>query len=269
MNLRTWQLRGLLATLGFLVFLVVIGTLVSSFQWLHKPFPGFFLYGNLTVAPDFLPDWSGRRAGLRFLDRLIAVQGQPISQPETLYELVRQYPPRSNFEYTVEREGRIFRVLIPSMKFSFHDWLLSFGIYLLAGLGFLAIGVTPFYLRSPSPAATPLFFMVSAIFFWFATTFDFMTTHILPKEVRIFAFALTPSAGIHLGLLLTRGRDERERYRLYLLLIYGISILLGLLLPSEGSVRMLGEVGFGAVKPSPLYKADSHPPARRPPGSRR
>ncbi len=54
MNLQTWQRRGLLAAVGFLAILVVAGHLISSFQWINKPFPGFFLYGNLTVAPDFL-----------------------------------------------------------------------------------------------------------------------------------------------------------------------------------------------------------------------
>ena len=228
MELLTWQRRGLLAIVGFLAFLVVAGTLISSFQWINRPFPGFFLYGNLAVAPDFLPQWGGSQGGLRFLDRVLAVQGETIDHPRALYDLVRSAPAGSQFRYTVEREGNRFEVVIPSMQFSFHDWLLSFGIYLLAGIGFIAIGVTPFYFRSPSPAAAPLFLMVSAIFLWFTATFDFMTTQFVPKEVRIFAFTMTPSAGIHLGLLLTKRESIRKRYLPLLLLIYGISVLLGL-----------------------------------------
>ncbi|MBI3060654.1 MAG: hypothetical protein HYY83_01535, partial [Deltaproteobacteria bacterium] len=228
MDLLTWQRRGLLAVVGFLAFLVVAGTVVSSSQWIQQPFPGFFLYGNLTVAPDFLPDWSGNREGIRFLDRVVAVNGQKITDSKTLYDLVRQSPLRSPFRYIVERGGQELELTIPSGRFSFHDWLLSYGIYLLAGVGFLAIGFTPFYLRSSSPAAAPLFIMVSAIFFWFSTTFDFVTTQWLPKEARIFAFALTPSAGIHLGFLLTRGSRRRRGYLPYLILVYAISVGLGL-----------------------------------------
>jgi len=239
MNLLTWQRRGLLAIVGFLAFLVVAGALISSFQWINRPFPGFFLYDNLAVAPDFLPRWGGSRGGLRFLDRVLAVQGEAINHPRALYDLVRSAPPGSQFRYTVEREGNRFEAVIASMQFSFHDWLLSFGIYLLAGIGFIAIGVTPFYFRSPSPAAAPLFLMVSVIFLWFTATFDFMTTQFVPKEVRIFAFTMTPSAGIHLGLLLTKRASIRKSYLPLLLLIYGVSILLGLFY----SFAFYGDIG--------------------------
>jgi len=227
MKPRAWQRKIPLAVVGCAAFLVVAGTLISSFRLINKPFPGFFLYRNLSVAPDFLPQWSGGREGLRFLDHVLAVQGEPVTEPKAIYDLMHRYPAGSPFEYTVERERRQFVVTIRSMKFSFYDWLLAFGVYLLSGVGFLVIGATPFHLRSASPAATPLFFMVSTIFFWFGTTFDFMTTQVLPKEVRIFAFTLTPSAGIHLGLALTRGWDKRRRNLLYIFVIYGISILLG------------------------------------------
>ncbi len=229
MDLQNWQRRCLLAAVGFLAFLVVADTLLSSLHWIHRPFPGFFVYGNLAVAPDFLPDWSGSREGIRFLDRVVAVQGEPVTRPRALYNLVRQSPAGAQIRYVIEREGRRFEVAVPSMEFSFHDWLLSYGIYLVVGIGFLAIGFAPFYFRSTSPAATPLFFMVSAIFLWFTTTFDFTTAQLLPKEVRIFAFTITPSAGIHLGLLLTRRDKVRRREGPWLAVMYGISVLLGLL----------------------------------------
>ena len=228
MNLQIWRRRGLLAVVGFLAFLMVTYTLIASFQWINRPFPGFFLYANLAVGPYSLPQWSGKREGLKFLDHVVAVQGKPITHPKALYDLVRRYPAGYQFQYTVEKRGKPFQLMIPSMNFSFHDWLLSFGIYLLTGTGFLAIGFIPFYLRSTSPAAAPLFFMVSAIFLWFTTTFDSMAAQMLPKELRIFAFTLTPSVGIHLGLLLTKGRNGHKDHWLYLSLIYGISILLGL-----------------------------------------
>jgi signal transduction histidine kinase len=99
------------------------------------------------------------------------------------------------------------------MSFTFQDWLLSFGVYLLAGLGFILIGCVPFYMR-PSSAAAVLFFMVSAISVWFTSTFDFMTTRLLPTSLRVFAFALTPAFGIHLGLVLTKGSEANVVYRL-------------------------------------------------------
>ncbi len=93
MILQTWHRRGLLIAVGCIAFVIIGSSLFSSYQWMNKPFPGFFLYGNLAVAPDFLPHWSGRRGGLRFLDRVVAFQGVSITHPEEIYDLVRRNPP--------------------------------------------------------------------------------------------------------------------------------------------------------------------------------
>ena len=228
MNLTVWQRRLLVVGVAALALLVIGGNIISSSHWINKPFPGFFLYSNLTLSPDFLPGWSGRQTGLRFMDRVVAVDSKQVTRPGEIYELVQSHSPGKPFRYTVERGGKNFTLDIPSMKFSFQDWLLTYGIYLLIGLSFLAIGFTPFYLRTPSVSAVPLLFMVSAVFLWFGTTFDFMTSQVLPKEIRAFAFALTPSAGIHLGLSFSNSFSDLRRRRLVLLVIYGISILLGL-----------------------------------------
>lgn len=227
MTQQTKRRNGLLWAVGFSALLMITGTLISSYRWINRPFPGFLLYHNLVVGPDFLPQWTGTIAGIGFLDRIVAVDGTRIHAPAQAYDLVRRSPPGFPFQYTVERKDQRLQITIPSMTFSFHDWLLSFGIYLLAAVGFLAIGVMPLYLHSPAPSARPLFFMVTMIFLWFSTTYDFMTTQILPKEIRVLAFMLTPSAGIHLGLLLT-GTGERQRGRLYLPFIYGLSVCLAL-----------------------------------------
>lgn len=228
MDIQTWQRRGLFATVGLLAFAVLGGALVSSLRWNGQPFPGFFLYSNLNVAPYFLPHWTGEQQGLRFLDRVLTIQDVPVAERQAVYELVRSRPPGTLFQYTLEREGKLVRVPIASMKFTLHDWLLSFGSYVLTGLGFLVIGLTPAYLRPALPAARVLFFMVSVIFLWFISTFDFLTAGILPKEVRVFAITLTPSAAMHLGLLLTGSVSRRKKHLAYVCLIYGVSILLGL-----------------------------------------
>jgi len=228
MELPIWQRRGLLAVVGVLAFAVVVVNVISSYRWINRPFAGFFLYENRIVAPHFLPEWSGKKAGLRFVDRIVAVEGRELTQRREIYDLAGSLPVGAPIRYEVERGGKIVSVAVPTMRFTFFDWLLSYGVYLLIGLGFLAIGVTPFVHRSASPAAAALFFMVSAIFFWFATSFDFVTTQIFPKEVRVFAVALTPGIGIHLAVLLTQSRERRKSRRLLPILVYGTSILLAL-----------------------------------------
>jgi hypothetical protein len=241
MGKQPWQRQLLLATMGVIALSLIGGTLVASFQWISKPFPGFFLYENLTVGPYFLPGWTGGPARLRALDRVVAIDGRSLRDRGELYDRVKSSPSGTAFHYRVIRDSQTLDLAIPSVTLSFHDWFLSFGVYVVMGIAFLVIGVTPYYFRASSPAAVPLCFMVMAVFIWFETTFDFMTAGTLPKEMRILALTLTPSAAVHLALLLKSGRPTGRSRPVYLVLIYGSSLLLGWL----NSVTFFGPLETG------------------------
>jgi signal transduction histidine kinase len=221
------QQRLLLAAMGLIALVLIGKTLSSSFQWISRPFPGFFLHENLTVGPYFLPTWSGGKAGVRALDQIVAVDNQPLLERGKLYAAVQSAPPGSSFRYRIVRDSRTLELVVPSMTLTLHDWFLTFGVYVFTGIAFLVIGVAPYYFRAPSPAALPLCFMVMAVFVWFETTFDFMTAGTLPKEMRIFGLTLTPSAALHLALLLKTGKPLRRSHPVYLGCIYGLSLVLG------------------------------------------
>jgi signal transduction histidine kinase len=222
-----WPRLVMLAIFAFFAAALLCEVIFSSARWIHKPFPGFFLHENLTVGPYFLPQWSGPAAGLKALDRIVAIEDRPVHRRGELYDLVMNAPVGTELRYRVLRTSQVLELTIPSMNFSLQDWFLTFGIYVVMGVAFLAIGVAPYYFQTSSPAALPLCFMVLAVFLWFETTFDFMTTGALPKELRIYALSLTPSAGIHLALLLKTGRPLWRSQPVYLALIYGSSFLLG------------------------------------------
>jgi len=227
MGQRTWLHRLALLLAGLLCLFLIGQTLLSSGRWIYAPFPGFLIHENLTVGPYFVPGWSGAQAGLRPLDRIIAIDGRPVVSRATLYAEVRSMAAGKKFHYQVERAARAVDITIPSMGFSPSDWFLSFGFYIVIGVAFLVIGVAPYFLRASSPAAWPLCFMVLTVFVWFQTTFDFMTDGWLPKELRIFALSLTPSAAIHLALILSRGESLAARSKLALAAIYAMGALLG------------------------------------------
>ncbi|HMF51537.1 MAG TPA: hypothetical protein VK603_22965, partial [Candidatus Saccharimonadales bacterium] len=229
MDHRAWQ-RFLLLLLCsvFGAFLIAESFLTSS-RWIGRPFPGFFVHENLTVGPYFVPGWSGASAGLQSLDRIARMNGVKLHNRAELYERARQAPSGSVIRYQVIRGFRSFDYNVATMNLSLPDWLLSFGVYNIVGLAFLIIGVAPCFYRAASPVALPLCFMVLAVFVWFQTTFDFMTESLLPKELRIFALALTPSAAIHLALMLRLGDLSRTVRPLSILLIYAVGLALGVL----------------------------------------
>ena len=226
MGKQPWQRQLLLATIGLIALLFIGATLVASSHWISRPFPGFFLHENLTVGPYFLPGWTGGVAGVRALDRVVAVDGRLLQQRGDLYDLVKRSPPGSRFLYRVIRDSQTLEFSIPSMTLSLHDWFLSFGVYVVMGLTFVIIGVAPYYFHASSRAAVPLCFMVMAVFLWFETTFDFMTAGTLPKELRILGLAFTPSAAVHLALLLKSGKPLGRSHPVYLAFIYGVSLML-------------------------------------------
>jgi signal transduction histidine kinase len=226
---QSWQ-RYLLLTLTGLFGLLLIGeTFLSSSRWINQPFPGFFIHENLTVGPYFVPGWTGATAGLQSLDRVVTAAGSPVRNRMEMYELVRRVPIGTAIQYQVMRDSQLREYAVATMNFTFRDWLLSFGIYIAIGLAFLVVGVAPYFYRASSPVALPLCFMVLAVFVWFQTTFDFMTDALLPKELRIFALSLTPSAAIHMALLLRAGSAQPSPRPRLIVLIYGIGLALGAL----------------------------------------
>ncbi len=227
MGHQTWQ-RYLLLTLTGLFGLLLIGeTFLSSSRWINQPFPGFFIHENLTVGPYFVPGWTGTTAGLQSLDRVVTAAGRPVRNRMEMYDLVRRTPIGTAIQYQVMRDSQLREYAVATMNFTFRDWLLSFGIYIAIGLAFLVIGVAPYFYRASSPVALPLCFMVLAVFVWFQTTFDFMTEALLPKELRIFALSLTPSAAIHLALLLRAGSARPAPRPRLIAVVYGIGLALG------------------------------------------
>ncbi|HEX6801986.1 MAG TPA: ATP-binding protein [Candidatus Binatia bacterium] len=230
MGHRSRQRRLLYFTTALLVLLLLGQTVVLSSRWLNQSFPGFFVHQNLTVGPYSLPGWSGAAAGLKSLDRIISVDGRSLSGRSELYSHVRSLAADANVRYQIGRGSQQFDIIIPAKIFLLRDWLLSFGIYITIGLAFLVIGVMPYFYRASSPAALPLCFMVMAVFIWFETTFDFMTESWLPKETRIFALCLTPSAAIHLALMLKQDSPRAVfpwRHWLMVASLYAVGVVLG------------------------------------------
>lgn len=229
MGHRSRQRRLLFFITGLLVLLLLGQTVLLSSRWLNQSFAGFFVHQNLTVGPYSLPGWGGAAAGLKSLDRIISVDGRLLRDRGELYSHVRSLPPDVNIRYQILRDNQQLDITIPAKLFVLRDWLLSFGIYVMIGLAFLAIGVMPYFYRASSPVALPLCFMVMAVFIWFQTTFDFMTEGWLPKEIRIFALCLTPSAAIHLALLLRQSSPISSPHWLFVASLYAIGVTIGTL----------------------------------------
>ena len=227
MNRQGWQRWLVLFLSGVFGTLLIGESIILSGRWIGQPFPGFFVHENLTVGPYALPGWSGTAAGLQSLDQVVAVGALPLRDRVALYAAVRSAPVNTPLHYQIVRDGQRLELTIPTMVFGLRDWLFSFGVYVAIGIAFLVMGVAPYVFGAATPVALPLCFMVLTVFVWFQTTFDFMTEAVLPKELRIFAVTLTPSAAIHLALMLSRAESETILRPRFVAILYGVGFALG------------------------------------------
>lgn len=227
MNRQSWQRWFLLFLSGVFGALLIGESFLTSGRWIGQPFPGFFVHENLTVGPYALPGWSGATAGLESLDQVVGIGGRPVGGRVEFYRLARGVPVGTPLRYQIIRDGQRLELVVPTMIFGLRDWLLSFGVYVAIGVAFLVMGAAPYLFRAATPVALPLCFMVLTVFVWFQTTFDFMTEAVLPKELRIFALTLTPSAAIHLALMLSRSETEPMLRSGFVAILYAIGLALG------------------------------------------
>src|SRR5262249_31025603 len=120
-------------------------------------FPGFFLMSNRVVPSVTLPDWADGNASRFFQHQVVAVDGVPVNDAAAVYRLVREAPVDTPFTYTfMAADGSLFTATVRSERFSWLDYSLVFGAYLLNGVFFIGTGLLVAYLKPRSQAGLAL-----------------------------------------------------------------------------------------------------------------
>src|SRR5690348_11411948 len=127
---------------------VVIGLAAGLATEVGRPYPGFFFAIDYHVAPA---EPAARAAGLRWGDRLVAVDG---GSPLGLMARVRAAtgPLRDPVHYEVERDGRRFTVDLAPARFSWAALLGHFGGYFVVSALMLVVGAAVY---RQNPLAAP------------------------------------------------------------------------------------------------------------------
>jgi signal transduction histidine kinase len=209
--------------------MVVLGLTLTcsatSARWIGTPFPGFFVMANRVIASVSLPYWEVARQSHIYQHVVVAVNDQPVTTAEELYAFVRRLPPGSPFTYTLEKDGLISRVTLPSRALRLKGYFLIFGAYLFSGLVFVLIGIGVWFLK-PATLASRALFLVSLAGGLFAITaadlyapFWFFRLHVLGE-------ALFPAGFMHVALVFPVDRFRRSR-PLLLSLPYLVALTLG------------------------------------------
>ncbi len=201
-------------SLAFLLLAAVIGLAltcgVSSTRWIYTTFPGFFVLGNRVVASVSLPHWSVTQHPEIFQHAVIAVNGRAVTAPEEIYLVVRQSLPGSAITYTLEKQGQLSQITLPSQIFMWRDYVLLFGASLFTGLVTAFLGIAVWFLKPNELASRSLAIASYTIGFFSLTVLDLYAPY---RFFRLHAFseALFPLAFIHLSLVFPVDRFRRFR----------------------------------------------------------
>ena len=139
--------------LTVIMVIVSVAALVSAISWINKPFPGFLTYLDGYVGTYRSGDWPGMKAGLVYLDRVVEVDGQPITGGRELLQSVRQKAPGTPVVYTVESNGHLRQVTVPVTHFQFNDFFKTVLFTYLGGIILFILGFIVYLLKPDTPAS--------------------------------------------------------------------------------------------------------------------
>ena len=202
---------------------------VLAWQWLRQPFVGVLLEQTLVVSSDELT-WPGHQAGLRYPDRIIAVDGQPVRNSAELRYLLQGRSPGETVVYTVESEdgqgGWIERpVAVPLSSFPLSQFVINFILPGLIASVYLATGLWVYWRRPRTPIGEAFAVFCCAVAIVIGTIFDLNTTHRL-VWLWSAALPLVAAALIHLALTCPQERGLARRWPAQYLISYLPALIL-------------------------------------------
>jgi class 3 adenylate cyclase len=199
--------RACFAGLVFILFFIGTICFVNALGWINKPFPGFLINQRMVINGMGQYYWSGTRAGLKHPDKVLAANGQPLHTSQDLERVVMSTPVGDPIRYTVERDGSVVEMAIPTMRFTPADFVVLVGTLYMAGLLYLILGIVVFVLKPDTPVSWSHFLLCFGLSAFNLTSFDVAATHAGMVRWYFIFSALMPAAGVHLSMLFPQPRS--------------------------------------------------------------
>jgi sigma-B regulation protein RsbU (phosphoserine phosphatase) len=211
-SLLLYALVGIMAAISVTSF-------VAALSWLNKPFPGFLLYKEASVGSFKSSEWPGIKAGLKFYERIVVVDGKPVLEGQDVVDTVRQKAPGTLVRYLVKSTEGTREVTVPVEVFTVKDFFLVFFVVFLGGSIIYAFGITV-YLLKPNMRVSWVFLLESL---WLGTYmvsgFDIQSSYNLVRFHHL-CLCLVTATLFHLFLIFPDRKRVLTRWPLLEYLIY-------------------------------------------------
>jgi class 3 adenylate cyclase len=222
-GLRTYLILSLI-NIPFLI----IGTicLLNAISWIGKPFQGFLLYQVPYVGVLGNPTWSGPKAGLALMDKIISVNGIPIREGKDLLQLIEENKVEEPLLYEVVTGGVKRYITIPLETFTFLDFIIVYFLSFLCSLALLTIGSIVCLLKPGVSSSWVFFTFCFIVGLYIITGFDIQSTYSF-VFVHNFFIPFQGAVVLHLGLIFPEPQKFYQRFPWIKYFVYLPAVILG------------------------------------------
>ncbi len=208
---------GTTLTLGVLSFIRAIETV-------GQPFSGFFFGPNLLVGVGQREEWPGIQAGLKSLDKLVAVNGTEMKSGAELLENIANKNPGEVLFYKIERGGVSKEFKVPVSRHSLADFMIVFLAPFLMGLLFVSFGAI-LYFAQPLARGSILYLSLCCVVGAFCmTVYEAYTSFAFFRVILI--YPIIGALSVHLFSLFPITQIYRPRIKTGVITLYIIALVL-------------------------------------------
>jgi two-component system sensor histidine kinase HydH len=181
----------------------------NAVRWYDHPFAEVLVDPDGVVSGVGAPSWEGMKQGLRFPDRILSVDGEPLARGTGSY-------PARVFDRAIDRAAAAGRpsvrvevatslglraITLPIRRFGAASWWLIGGVLFIAAALYVVAALTALYASPDGPLARTFAKTALAAALFILTLLDVQTTRALVPLWRC-AFAMVPVSFVALALRL-------------------------------------------------------------------
>ena len=211
----SWGFYGLS---GFMA-LVIVSSVVAALSWINRPFPGFLVYDFPFVGSMSMEEWPARRAGLKFLERVVSVNGQAVWKGKEVYQIVSEKSPGTLFRYGFGSGTEHRELTIPSTPFTGWDFLMVFFLTFIGGVAVFCLGFVVYFLKPRVKTSWVFFLLCLFLSLYMITSFEIQSTYLF-THFHYLALCLMSPIFFHLGLIFPDRKTFLDRFPAVEYLIY-------------------------------------------------
>jgi serine phosphatase RsbU (regulator of sigma subunit) len=210
-----------------LMVIITVFCFISALFWLNKPFAGFLIYDFPYVGSMGDREWTGVKAGLKFLDRIVEVEGKPVWEGRDVVNIAKQKKSGAPIHYLVEAKGKSRDVMVPVAVFDLRDFISVFLIPFLGGVAIYALGFIV-YIFKPRIATSWVFFILCFCLGTYMVTGFEMQSSYFSVNFHYLIIPLFPATFLHLGLIFPDKKRILNRFPAFEYLTYVPALILAL-----------------------------------------